>query len=145
MVRLICKRQVDLLGRIVLPIQQTLGKNHAKELLFLVTPDSDNKSIKIKLEDQGLSASRSLVKTDEVNQLLIPSDVRMACGVETYTEFNISFDDVTETYILEKVIPACVICGETKNIMRVFDKDVRNGYLCEACLNHVGEFLKKRK
>jgi bifunctional DNA-binding transcriptional regulator/antitoxin component of YhaV-PrlF toxin-antitoxin module len=145
LVRLICRRKVDLLGRIVLPVSQTLEKTCGKELLFAVTPDIKSESIKIRLADQGLSTPSSLVKADEVNQILIPADVRISFGVEAYTEFNISFDDETKTYILVKVIPACAICEETEHIVFVSDKSVHNQYLCQSCINDIAEFLKKKQ
>ena len=92
-----------------------------------------------------LSTPSSLVKADEVNQILIPADVRISFGVEAYTEFNISFDDETKTYILVKVIPACAICEETEHIVFVSDKSVHNQYLCQNCINDIAEFLKKKQ
>lgn len=64
---------------------------------------------------------------DEVGRITLPIDIRNALGIdnrdalELFTEGN--------TIILRKYEPACIFCGETKNVTMFKNKQV-----CANCL-----------
>ena len=69
-------------------------------------------------------------KVDELGRIVIPKELRRTLnieegdGLEIYTE--------GEQIILKKYAPACIFCGEAKEVINFKGKNI-----CKNCLNEI--------
>lgn len=71
-------------------------------------------------------------KVDELGRMVIPKELRRTLnieegdGLEIYTE--------GEQIILKKYAPACIFCGEAKEVINFKGKNI-----CKTCLKELGK------
>lgn len=71
-------------------------------------------------------------KVDELGRIVIPKELRRTLnleegdGLEIYTE--------GEQIILKKYAPACIFCGEAKEVINFKGKNI-----CKICLKELGK------
>ncbi len=69
-------------------------------------------------------------KVDELGRIVLPIELRRVLGIEIKDALEIFVD---EDYImLKKYEPACVFCGNAKNVTTLQNKNI-----CEDCLNEL--------
>lgn len=66
-------------------------------------------------------------KVDELGRIVLPIELRRVLGIEIKDALEIFVDD--EYIMLKKYEPACVFCGNAKNV-----KSIQNKNVCEDCL-----------
>ena len=69
-------------------------------------------------------------KVYELGRIVLPIELRRTLDIEIKDPIEIFVDD--EYILLKKYEPACVFCGNAKNVMRVKEKNV-----CEDCLKEL--------
>ena len=77
-----------------------------------------------------MKATGVVRKIDPLGRLVIPIEVRRMLGlrenepVEMYVEGT--------KVIIQKYVPACLICGALNNVQKINDKN-----LCDACIDKI--------
>ncbi len=66
-------------------------------------------------------------KVDELGRIVLPIELRRVLGIEIKDALEIFVDG--EYIMLKKYEPACVFCGNAKNV-----KNIQNKNVCEDCL-----------
>ena len=66
-------------------------------------------------------------KVDELGRIVLPIELRRVLGIEIKDALKIFVDG--EYIMLKKYEPACVFCGNAKNV-----KNIQNKNVCEDCL-----------
>ena len=66
-------------------------------------------------------------KVDELGRIVLPIELRKVLGIEIKDALEIFVDG--EYIMLKKYEPACVFCGNAKNV-----KNIQNKNVCEDCL-----------
>ena len=77
-----------------------------------------------------MKATGIVRKVDELGRIVLPIELRRTLDIEIKDPIEIFVDD--EYILLKKYEPACVFCGNAKNVMRVKEKNV-----CEDCLKEL--------
>lgn len=67
-------------------------------------------------------------KVDELGRMVIPKELRKTLDINIKDGLEIYVDG--EQIILKKYEPACVFCGEARNV-----KDYKDKNICSSCLN----------
>lgn len=65
-------------------------------------------------------------KIDELGRIVLPIELRRKMGIAEKDSLEIYVEG--ESIILKKYEPACIFCGNSKNIVTYMDKNV-----CSAC------------
>lgn len=71
-------------------------------------------------------------KVDELGRIVLPIELRRTLGIEIKDPIEIYVDG--DYILLKKYEPACIFCGNAKNVHRIHDKNV-----CEDCMKEIGE------
>lgn len=71
-------------------------------------------------------------KVDELGRIVLPIELRRTLDIEIKDPIEIFVDG--DYILLKKYEPACVFCGNAKNVKRIHDKNV-----CEDCLKELRE------
>lgn len=71
-------------------------------------------------------------KVDELGRVVIPIELRRTLGIEERDSLEIYVDG--EQIILKKYQPACIFCGNAKNVVNFRDK-----MICPDCLQLMKE------
>ncbi len=71
-------------------------------------------------------------KVDELGRIVLPIELRRTLDIEIKDPIEIFVDG--DYILLKKYEPACVFCGNAKNVRRIHDKNV-----CEDCLKELRE------
>jgi len=69
-------------------------------------------------------------KVDELGRIVIPKELRRTLDIEEGTPLEIYKDE--DQVILKKYSPACVFCGEARDVVKWKGKSV-----CKKCLNEL--------
>ena len=69
-------------------------------------------------------------KVDELGRIVLPIELRRTLDIEIKDPIEIFVDG--DYILLKKYEPACVFCGNAKNVRRIHDKNV-----CEDCLKEL--------
>ena len=69
-------------------------------------------------------------KVDELGRIVLPIELRRTLDIEIKDPIEIFVDD--EYILLKKYEPACIFCGNAKNVRRIKEKNV-----CEDCLKEL--------
>lgn len=75
-----------------------------------------------------MKATGIVRKVDELGRIVLPIELRRTLDIEIKDPIEIYVDG--DFIILKKYEPACVFCGNAKNVIRIHDKNV-----CENCIN----------
>jgi transcriptional pleiotropic regulator of transition state genes len=74
-----------------------------------------------------MKATGIVRKVDELGRVVLPVELRKTFDIKKEDPLEIYVDG--DSIILKKYEPACIFCGDAKNVKRVRDKNV-----CEKCL-----------
>ncbi len=77
-----------------------------------------------------MKATGIVRKVDELGRIVIPIELRRTLDIEIKDPIEIFVDE--EYILLKKYEPACVFCGNAKNIKHVSDKNV-----CGDCIDKI--------
>lgn len=77
-----------------------------------------------------MKATGIVRKVDELGRIVLPIELRRTLDIEIKDPIEIYVDG--DLIILKKYEPACVFCGNAKNVVRIHDKNV-----CENCVNEL--------
>ncbi len=77
-----------------------------------------------------MKATGIVRKVDELGRIVLPIELRRTLDIEIKDPIEIYVDG--DLIILKKYEPACVFCGNAKNVVRIHDKNV-----CEVCVNEL--------
>ena len=72
-------------------------------------------------------------RVDELGRIVLPIELRRTLDIEIKDPLDIYVDG--NTIILKKYEPACVFCGNAKDIVTFNGKN-----LCPNCINKIKEF-----
>ena len=73
-------------------------------------------------------------KVDELGRIVLPIELRRTLGIEEKDRIEIFVDG--ESIILRKYQPACIFCGDAKNITVYKGKNI-----CPDCIRAMNEKL----
>lgn len=77
-------------------------------------------------------------KIDELGRVVIPVEVRRRFGIDVKDSVEIYIDD-NDSIILKKYEPACIFCGDAKD---VFNYNGKNN-ICTECAKRMGVYAKE--
>lgn len=77
-----------------------------------------------------MKATGIVRKVDELGRIVLPIELRRTLDIDIKDPIEIFVDD--EYILLKKYEPACVFCGNAKNVRRIKEKNV-----CEDCLKEL--------
>ena len=77
-----------------------------------------------------MKATGIVRKVDELGRIVLPIELRRTLDIEIKGPIEIFVDD--EYILLKKYEPACIFCGNAKNVRRIKEKNV-----CEDCLKEL--------
>ena len=69
-------------------------------------------------------------KVDELGRVVLPIELRRTLDIAEKDALEIYVDGAT--IILKKYEPACIFCGNAKNVKRIHDKNV-----CADCIDEL--------
>lgn len=79
-----------------------------------------------------MKATGIVRKVDELGRVVLPIELRRNLNIEIKDPLEIYVDG--EMIILKKYAPACIFCGNAKDVTRVHDKNI-----CKDCLDEIKE------
>lgn len=74
-------------------------------------------------------------KVDELGRVVLPIELRKTLGIAEKDALEIYVDE--EQIILKKYAPACIFCGQAKDVVVFKGKKI-----CPACLEELEEMTK---
>ena len=77
-----------------------------------------------------MKATGIVRKVDVLGRIVLPIELRKNLDIEKEDPIEIFVDG--EYILLKKYEPACIFCGNAKDVRRVRDKNV-----CEVCLKEI--------
>ena len=77
-----------------------------------------------------MKATGIVRKVDELGRIVLPIELRRTLGIEIKDPIEIYVDG--DYIVLKKYEPACIFCGNVKNIKRIHDKNV-----CSDCIKEM--------
>lgn len=69
-------------------------------------------------------------KVDELGRVVIPIELRRTLNLNEKDAVEIFVEG--DTIILKKYLPACIFCGQAKNVKTIRDKKI-----CNVCLDEI--------
>ena len=69
-------------------------------------------------------------KVDELGRIVLPIELRRTLGIEIKDPIEIYVDG--DYIVLKKYEPACIFCGNAKDVTRIHDKNV-----CANCISEL--------
>lgn len=82
-------------------------------------------------KEEGLMKATGIVrKVDELGRIVLPIELRRTLGIEIKDPIEIYVDG--DYIVLKKYEPACIFCGNAKDVTRIHDKNV-----CADCINEL--------
>ncbi|MEG1584416.1 MAG: AbrB/MazE/SpoVT family DNA-binding domain-containing protein [Anaerovorax sp.] len=81
-----------------------------------------------------MKATGIVRKVDELGRIVLPIELRRTLNIDIKDPIEIYVDG--EYILLKKYEPACIFCGNAKEVKRVHDKNV-----CENCIREMRELL----
>lgn len=79
-----------------------------------------------------MKATGIVRKVDELGRIVIPIELRRTLGIEIRDPLEIYVDE--EAIMLKKYTPACILCGETDDLIEYKGKKI-----CRNCIERLGE------
>lgn len=70
-------------------------------------------------------------KVDELGRIVIPKELRDTKDINEKDAVEIFVEG--DTIILKKYMPACIFCGQAKNVKTIMDKKI-----CNECVAEIG-------
>ncbi|MFA5528358.1 MAG: AbrB/MazE/SpoVT family DNA-binding domain-containing protein [Peptostreptococcales bacterium] len=77
-----------------------------------------------------MKATGIVRKVDELGRVVLPIELRRTLNIEIRDPLEIYVDG--EFIILKKYEPACIFCGNAKDVKRLHDKNI-----CSDCLSEI--------
>ncbi len=77
-----------------------------------------------------MKATGIVRKVDELGRIVLPIELRRTLDIEIKDPIEIYVDG--DFILLKKYEPACIFCGNAKNVKRIHDKNV-----CEDCIKEL--------
>lgn len=77
-----------------------------------------------------MKATGIVRKVDELGRIVLPIELRRSLDIDIKDPVEIYVDG--DYILLKKYEPACVFCGNAKNIRRIKEKNV-----CETCIKEM--------
>lgn len=123
-------RKVDQLGRVVLPkeLRKTLNIQEIEDFLEIYV--EDNRIILKKYEDDAETMGM-VRRVDQLGRIVLPIELRRNMDIAEEKDALEIFVD-REKIVLKKYEPACIFCGNAKN---VFVFKGRN--ICPECVEEL--------
>lgn len=123
-------RKVDQLGRVVLPkeLRTTLNIKEIEDFLEIYV--EDNRIILKKYEDDA-ETTGMVRRVDQLGRIVLPIELRRNMDIAEEKDALEIFVD-REKIVLKKYEPACIFCGNAKN---VFVFKGRN--ICTECVDEL--------
>ena len=84
-----------------------------------------------------MKATGIVRKVDELGRVVIPIELRRIHGIEVKDSLEIFVDG--ENIILRKYEPACIFCGQAKDISIFSGKNV-----CQSCIAELSNLYKNK-
>ena len=69
-----------------------------------------------------MKATGIVRKVDELGRIVLPIELRRTLGIEIKDPIEIYVDG--DYIVLKKYEPACIFCGNAKDVTRIHDKNV---------------------
>ena len=79
-----------------------------------------------------MKATGIVRKVDELGRIVLPVELRRSLGIEVKDPLEIYVDG--ESIMLKKYSPACILCGESDNLVEYKDKKI-----CRKCIKKLGD------
>ncbi|MBE6035205.1 MULTISPECIES: AbrB/MazE/SpoVT family DNA-binding domain-containing protein [Aminipila] len=79
-----------------------------------------------------MKATGIVRKVDELGRIVLPIELRRTLNIEIKDPIEIFVEG--EYILLKKYEPACVFCGNAKNVKHIKDKNI-----CEDCIKKIKE------
>jgi transcriptional pleiotropic regulator of transition state genes len=86
--------------------------------------------IAVRKGDRNMKATGIVRKVDELGRVVLPVELRKTFDIKKEDPLEIYVDG--DSIVLKKYEPACIFCGNAKNVKRIHDKIV-----CEDCLEEM--------
>lgn len=80
-----------------------------------------------------MKATGIVRKVDELGRIVLPIELRRNLNIEIKDPLEIYVDE--EYIVLKKYAPACIFCGNAKDVKRIHDKNV-----CSDCLAEIKKY-----
>ena len=77
-----------------------------------------------------MKATGIVRKVDELGRIVLPIELRRTLGIEIKDPIEIYVDG--DYILLKKYEPACIFCGNAKDVTRIHDKNV-----CADCIKEL--------
>ncbi|MDR3242984.1 MAG: AbrB/MazE/SpoVT family DNA-binding domain-containing protein [Clostridiales Family XIII bacterium] len=77
-----------------------------------------------------MKATGIVRRVDQLGRVVLPVELRKTFDIKKEDPLEIYVDG--DTILLKKYEPACIFCGNAKNVKRIYDKAV-----CEDCLSEM--------
>ncbi|MFA5634586.1 MAG: AbrB/MazE/SpoVT family DNA-binding domain-containing protein [Anaerovoracaceae bacterium] len=77
-----------------------------------------------------MKATGIVRKVDELGRIVLPIELRRTLDIEIKDPIEIYVDG--DYILLKKYEPACIFCGNAKNVKRIHDKNV-----CGECIKEM--------
>ena len=77
-----------------------------------------------------MKATGNVRKVDELGRIVLPIELRRTLGIEIKDPIEIYVDG--DYILLKKYEPACIFCGNAKDVTRIHDKNV-----CADCIKEL--------
>lgn len=77
-----------------------------------------------------MKATGIVRKVDELGRIVLPIELRRTLGIEIKDPIEIFVDG--DLIVLKKYEPACIFCGNAKDVTRIHDKNV-----CANCIEEL--------
>ena len=77
-----------------------------------------------------MKATGIVRKVDELGRIVLPIELRRNLGIEIKDPIEIYVDG--DYIVLKKYEPACIFCGNAKDVTRIHDKNV-----CANCISEL--------
>jgi len=125
-------RKVDQLGRIVIPkeLRRTLQIVEIEDSLEIFV---ENDTIVLKKYDENADIYGVIRRVDQLGRIVLPIELRRKLDIlvekdslEIYVEGN--------SVILKKYEPACIFCGNARNVFIFKGKNI-----CTSCIKEIQE------
>jgi len=81
-------------------------------------------------EDGFMKATGIVRKVDELGRIVLPIELRRTLGIQIKDPIEIYVDG--DYILLKKYEPACIFCGNAKDVVRIHDKNV-----CADCIKEL--------
>ncbi len=123
-------RKVDQLGRVVLPkeLRKTLNIKEVEDSLEIYVEDN---RIVLKKYDENEGVSGIVRRVDQLGRIVLPIELRRNMNIAEEKDSLEIFVDQNKI-VLKKYEPACIFCGNAKNVFVFKGKNV-----CPECVEEL--------